>query len=415
MLTIAALLAAAFLAQDEPTDMNLDAAAAPGVLQALGDDWPVDDMADWSLRRRPLLLEMFQQIVYGRLPAETGVTALERTPISVAGIKGAGSAENIRFDLGPAGRPVHATLILPKGDGPHPVIMQYAMCGAPLALPGLTEAAAPAGGMPEFCERFAGMTPPADDPDPMMIDMPVEELLAHGYGMLAFAPGDIVPDDGPAAISLLEELSPVDDPKERLGALAAWGWGASRIVDVLEMDERVDQDRIALMGHSRNGKAAIVAAAYDRRIDLVWIHQSGTGGVTLSRSYEGESVENITGGFPHWLAPRFRDYADHEADLPIDQHQMLALIAPRPVLIGAAYGDTWAGPKGAWLSAQGADPVYELLGTEGLNQASPEAYNPHGQIAYFIREGRHGTSRSDWDRFIEFLDAHFNADSGRAY
>jgi len=293
------------------------------------------------------------------------------------------------------------------GDGPHPVIIQLTFCGNRAAFGGRADIAAPFGAYAEFCDRIADAPPPeADAPDTYLRAPPLETIVRRGYAVATFFTGDIIPDDREAAIAALEALAPSQDPEHRLGAIAAWGWGASVVIDYLETNPTFDPNAMAVLGHSRNGKAAFAAAMFDPRIDLLIAHQSGTGGATLSRSYEGEAVENITGGFPHWFAPAFRGYAGAEDALPVDQHQALALIAPRPVFLGAAIDDTWAGPEGAWLAAHGADPVYELFGGPGLDQTSREEPNYQADIAYVLRPGRHGTTRSDWEHFLAFLDAH---------
>jgi len=164
---------------------------------------------------------------------------------------------------------------------------------------------------------------------------------------------------------------------------------------------------MAVWGHSRNGKSAVLAAAFDPRIDLVIAHQAGTGGTTLSRSHNGESIEQITGAYPYWFAPGYSDYAGREDALPVDQHQLIALVAPRPILIGGAWRDNWSDPQGSFRAAQAANPVYALYGSEGLTQPDLAHFDPEADLAVFMRRGLHGVTPADWSHFLDFLDAHF--------
>jgi hypothetical protein len=171
----------------------------------------------------------------------------------------------------------------------------------------------------------------------------------------------------------------------------------------------VDPARTAVWGHSRNGKAALLAAAFDPNIDLVIAHQSGRGGAALSRSPRGESVAQVTRAFPHWFAPSYANHAGREVGMPVDQHQLIALIAPRPVLLGAARRDAWADPAGGLEALRGAQPAYVLHGSPGLRQAGLSEPNLAADLAAFMRPGRHGVHAGDWAMFLDFMDAHFGA------
>ena len=237
---------------------------------------------------------------------------------------------------------------------------------------------------------------------------PLAEILDRGYAVAAVYPGDVVPDSpsaGPVALTRLS--SGYTEEATRWGAVAAWAWTFSRALDVLESDDRLDREAMVLWGHSRYGKAALLAAAFDPRADGVIAHQSGTGGASLSRNKQGESVGDITESFPHWFSDTYANYAGCEAELPVDQHQVLALIAPRPVFLGNARRDVWSDPEGAFVSAQGASPVYELFGKDGLAQDDLKSFKPSADLVFFIRPGTHGITEEDWPAFLKFLDAHF--------
>jgi hypothetical protein len=247
---------------------------------------------------------------------------------------------------------------------------------------------------------------------------PTAEIVRRGYAYATFYPPEIAADDKAAAPADLARIAMAlgPDHKDRapLGVIAAWAAGFSWALDVMEADARIDHAREAVYGHSRDGKAALVAAAWDSRIDTVIAHQPGKGGGTLTRAYAGESVKQITTSYPHWFAPAYAAYADHETDAPVDQHELLALIAPRPMLLGNGWNDVWSDPNGAFRAALGATPVYQLHGAKGLTQTGLGDEHAHGDIDWWIRPGAHGVRKADWAAFLTFLDAKFGRPADHA-
>jgi hypothetical protein len=245
----------------------------------------------------------------------------------------------------------------------------------------------------------------------------VDLILERGYGLATFYSGDIDPDtadlsDGiaPRYFKAGPTMPAGDDP----ATIACWAWGYHRVVDHLcTLNKLIDKNRIAVVGHSRNGKTALLAGAMDDRIALVIPHQAGCGGTAPSRTDDpkAESVKRINTAFPHWFCDNFTLFNDDTSKLPFDQHCLLALCAPRPVLYSNAQEDQWANPSGQFEMLRAADPVYQLYGVEGLaKDAKPEiGHLVKSRLGYFLREGKHSMSREDWQVFLDYADAHLKA------
>jgi hypothetical protein len=230
--------------------------------------------------------------------------------------------------------------------------------------------------------------------------------------LATFYSGDIDPDTADFSDGLNAELHDLSQPLSgnAAGTIACWAWGYHRVVDYVLTDKSLDPQRIIAVGHSRNGKTSLLAAAMDERIALAIPHQAGCGGTAPSRTSDtrAESVQRINTSFPHWFCDNFTQFNERTECLPFDQHCLAALCAPRPVLFTNAQEDQWANPSGQFQMLKAATPVYELLGAEGL-QADREP--PHNELVasrlgYFIRPGKHSMSRDDWQVFLDFADRH---------
>lgn len=392
--------------------------AQPPVLASFAGQQAVTSAEQWRTERVPAIKAALAEHIYGPMPSPAAYQVRDQITVSDDAFDGAARIEFWRMAPreGAAGPVIPFALVAPKTGGPHPVIVIQNFCGIRSGLRAESDAISDdlagenCGGNPLVGGFFRSIFGAYIDGPPW------EDLLARGYAGAILFPGDIAADDAEAAGADLQAL-PAGPNGAPTGTLAAWGWAFSRVLDGLEADPRIDSEATALWGHSRFGKAALLAAAHDPRVEMVIAHQSGTGGGTLSRNPDGESVAQITQSYPHWFAPQFAGYGDNEAALPLDQHHLLAVIAPRAVLLGNGRRDVWSGPEGAFRAAQGADPAYELLGASGLNQTTLSGLNLEAELGFAMRPGRHGVTAKDWEIFLDWLDAqrgvrsHVNGDS----
>jgi len=368
---------------------------------------------EWEQIEAPRLRTLLAAHVYGKMPDASAVRIIETRTIDAAAFGGLATIEErtlvatARFgEIERDTTPFVVTLAFPNASSsPSPIIIMETFCSRRDTIPhpdvSWADSALNCSGgglisalMTYVFGRYIA-TPP------------VEEILRRGYAIAALFPGEAAPDSKEEGVAALAALAPDVPEASRWGAIAVWGWMFSRAVDAVAEDARIDQKALIVWGHSRYAKAALVAAATDPRIDAVIAHQAGTGGAALSRHKVGESVGDITRSYPHWFSQAFAAAAGNEDALPVDQHYLLALIAPRPIFLGNARRDVWSDPNGTFRAAKGATPAYAIYGSTGLEQSRLDEFRPAADIAFWIRPGTHGVVEEDWPAFLSFLDARF--------
>ncbi|MHC4173398.1 MAG: glucuronyl esterase domain-containing protein [Planctomycetota bacterium] len=383
----------------------------------MSDGRIVTNARTWRTRRRPEILELFRTHVYGRSPigrpnnmafkvfdldrkALGGLATRKQVAVSFTGKKG-GPKTDILIYLPNAAKTPVATFVLLNFSGNHTIAPDPAIkLSKSWMRPGRAGVV-----KNRATEESRGRA---------YLSYPVEKILKRRYALATIYYGDVDPDfhDGfkNGVHRAFDELFGGKRPPDAWGAIGAWAWGLSRAMDYFETDGDIDHKRVAVLGHSRLGKTALWAGAQDQRFAIVISNNSGCGGAALSRRRFGETVGRINKSFPHWFCENFKKYNGREDGLPVDQHMLIALIAPRPVYVTSADEDLWADPQGEFLACKHADRVYRLLDVDGLGVIQmPGLDSPvqKGAIGYHVRSGSHALSEYDWQQFMDFADMHF--------
>ncbi len=374
----------------------------------------IKSVKNWEKRRRAEILADFESQVYGRMP-QGAVTTEVQVVKEVDAFAGKATMKEVRMSFERNGKSISMDILmfLPKNQVKSPVFLGLNFYGNH-TIDDNPEITLPDSWLRNN-ENFHVTDNKATDASRGIRKSrwPVEKIIDRGYGLATIYCGDIDPDkddftDGVHA--LFYENGQSQPAADEWGTIAGWAWGLGRAMDYFETDSEIDAAKVALMGHSRLGKTSLWAGATDQRFAIVISNDSGCGGAALSRRRFGETVGRINTAFPHWFCDNFNQYNENEDALPVDQHMLLALIAPRPLYVASAEDDRWADPKGEYLSAWHAGAIYRLYGLESLpNENMPAVNQPiHKDIGYHIRTGGHDVTDYDWEAWMDFADRHFN-------
>ncbi|MCJ7778491.1 MAG: hypothetical protein MUP16_09275 [Sedimentisphaerales bacterium] len=338
------------------------------------DGVKVTNTKTWKEKRRPEILKLFETDVYGRtMVSRPREMTWEVTSIDPNAMDGKAINKNVTI------------YFIGKKDGPkmNLRITLPANAGKPV---------------PVFLTPGGGRS---------------QVLLSRGYGLVSFNPGEIEPDrkDGyeSSIRKFFAQQGQTEPGPDEWGAIGAWAWAMSRAMDYIETDKDIDATKVCIMGVSRYGKVVIWAGAQDQRFAIVFSCESGCGGAVIVRRGYGETVKSINNYAPHWFNRNFKSYGDRVNELPVDWHMLVALMAPRPVYIATAEQDYWGDPRGSFLAAKYAEPVYKLFGKGGLgvDDMPPVETIVGDTIGYHNRKGGHGLNNYDWEQFLAFADRHF--------
>lgn len=401
----------AVMAAAQFKDINYDEAQVPPyelpdpLVSFSGDR--VQDVATWRTKRRAELLAAFTTNMYGKVPDLPPLRLRFETKETDAGaLDGLATRKQVMihmFDEADSPR-IDLLIYVPnKRSNPVPAFLCMSYGNQSVgADPGVIPSRNTVTKVGQHADRW-----------------PVRMILERGYAVATFAGADIEQDrhgsgtggrvggwrEGIRGYALRADGR--EEPAgDEWGTIAAWAWGMSRALDYLVSDADIDAAKVVALGHSRTGKTALWAAAQDERFAIAISNNSGEGGAALTRRIFGETIKTLPA---IWFAPDYKRFAGREADLPFDQHLLIALIAPRPVYVASATDDLWSDPKGEFLSVLHAESVYGLFGLAGLGvREMPRPDHPVGvTLGYHIRTGKHNITPYDWHRYLDFADRHF--------
>lgn len=383
------------------------------------DGKTVSSSDEWNQKRRPEILALFEQHVYGKTPAPStwGKVDFKVTGVRKDALGGKATRKFIHISLPehPAWKGMDVMLHTPNGLGkPAPCFVGPSFGGNHAVS---TEKDVPLSTrwMRPNKEKFIVDNRATEESRGNESSRwPLEMIIARGCAVATYYYGDIEPDHADGwkeglRAALSKEGANTEWKDGEWGAIGAWSWGLQRIADYLETDADVNAKQLAVIGHSRLGKTSLWTGAQDQRFGVVISNNSGEGGAATMRRNFGETTAIITKAFPHWFTRTYASYGNNAAACPIDKHMLIALAAPRAIYIASAVEDEWADPKGEFLSGLNAEPAFALFGKKGYGVAEQPAIDtPVGDsIAYHVRTGKHDVTDYDWEQYLKFVKRHF--------
>ncbi len=369
----------------------------------------VKNVKDWEKKRRPELLDCFTQNMFGEIPGEIKIKSAEIVEQSENAYNGKATRKQVELTFEKNGKKLNFTILiyLPKKKEKAPIFVGYNFYGNHTVTNDvnviISEAWVqdnPSFGIinNQLTEQSRGVRTNR---------WAIEKMLDAGIGLATIYYGEVDPDRNDFTDGIHPLLYKKGQEKPEVnewGSIAAWSWGLSRAMDYFETDGDIDASKVIVFGHSRLGKTSLWAGATDQRFAAAISNNSGCGGAALSKRKFGETVGRINTSFPHWFCGNFKNYNNKEEQMPFDQHELLALIAPRPLYVASAVDDQWADPKGELLGAYYALPVYNLYGKKGISITEfPPVNQPIlNTVAYHIRTGKHDVTDYDWEQYIRW-------------
>lgn len=412
------------LAQRPPihTDESRALPCVPADPLKFSDGRPVTSAEQWMQQRRPELLKLFAEQYYGKAPPVPDTVKSKVISLKEDALYGKAIRKEIAVTLVDSPEPVVMTILLylPKGAEKSPVFWGLNFQGNQATVTDPDVQLNP-NWMRNRNEGWVVNNKSTEKSRGVNADSwPMELIVSRGYGVATAYYGDIDPDfdDGFQNGVHAGFHPPGQKPAaDEWGSIAAWAWGLSRGLDVLQQEPGVDPTKVAVIGHSRLGKTALWAGASDPRFAMIISNNSGCGGAALNCRQFGETLKLLFYVNPHWFCGNLMKYDGRELEVPVDMHELISLLAPRPVYVASASDDLPADPKGEFLSAKYADPVYRLLGTDGFGGSAPPEEMPApdhplktGTIGYHVRTGKHAMTEYDWQQYLDFADRHFRSD-----
>lgn len=370
----------------------------PSITRSLINGEEITTAEEWETSKQRVI-EALEDTVYGAFPDMDITWETSRRVVDENAYEGKATIEELTISVNEMpGSVFRIALVIPKNQENPPLLLSTGFCGNNAAL-NRKDISTPTTSYPAFCDEEGGSFIFGDK----IKNFPIEDVIDQGLAYATFYAAEIVPDrDGLAQVYMKNLSQFSSNPIE--SSISAWAWGYSFVLDILQEDLRINQEEIAVLGHSRYGKAALWAAANDSRIKLVLSLQSGTGGATLNQSNRGESIASITKSYPYWFIPSYKGILD--SDPVIDQQFLLGLIAPRPVLLGNASFDQWSDPRGAFESAREAAKIYNLYEENSFQAQNLRDFHPEDLLSFWMRTGPHGIRSSDWESMLRFLRLH---------
>ncbi len=392
----------------------------------------VHNRSDFERLRRPEILQLFEENVFGRTPSTSMPVRVLRTEVDAHALHGLARRTQITLAVGTSGQRIwHLLEYMPANihrpapvfiglnfDGNQTVDVDPGINLNPVWVP---DPDLKNQHLAKELSRHVLITPGINSRGAAASQWQVEKIVARGYGLATIYAGDIEPDFiggigygiRPLFFTETQSLPLSDD----WGAIGAWAWGMSRIADLLSNDENVDAHRFIAFGFSRFGKTALWAAAQDERFAMVISNESGQAGATLSHRQVGEPIDHLMLAFPYWFCGNYQHYLGRSQSLPVDGHLLLSLIAPRPLYIGSAIDDPFSDPEGEFLAAKAVSPVYALYGKAGITEVNmPSLEHPVGDVvAYHVRRGGHDVTAYDWEQYLDLADRQFTDGAVRSH